>query len=489
MKNQKFSKLLKKNKPHSGFTLTELLVGIVMSGIVVGAFGFGLMQVLRISRGETSKINARTETARAMEFITEEIKRASAIEPDATNAALFDSNGKTVVLALDIPDITDNVNLGADNDPSTSERIVYYLQAASGNWRAPQVLYRWGPPLNNNGEYTENTWQSEALIDALDNTALDASPCEAGDTLTPVLAEATEGFHACLTGTNIAHLFFSGVTRDAQGNDGDSYKADTKVFVRARNPNFANQEAVADSKLYFKTLGATYSCDPFDPDPAQRDWIIRTDFGNNPSDLDDTTPWIHEENRQAQPIDIDTNQPLVISTSPVGRTNCLSLGNEDTTGGETLSSYSHSVTFTIDFDDPATFNGTGGNPDVTGDGFVMIYKNGDQVETAYQGYAPNDSTPPQQAILEFLDDHGYVDGDGKVTGLEPNERIITLELGQTDNGRPKDDHINEAPWHPDHVPGQDDYYDRSGDGKAHPGFDVQDSVFILSNDKFNYTDE
>ena len=504
MKNKEFRKLLKKNQPNSGFTLTELLVGLIMSGIVIGAFGYGLIQILRTTRTETSRINARSETSRAMEFIAEEIKRASAIESDATNANNFDATDRTVVLALDIPDISNNVNLdadadllGSDTDPNTSERIVYYLEAASGtNWEGPLVLYRWGPPLDGNGDYTESVWQPEALIDGLDDTALSSNPCNPGDTLTPAIADAKTGFHACISGTNTAQLFFSGVTKDAIGDKGDSYLADTKVFVRSRNPNFANQEDAEDSKLSFRTLGATYNCDP----SQDIDWTVRTDFGNNNSDPNDTIPWIHEDNRQAQPIDIDTSQNLVISTSPVGQSGCLSLGNEGTTGGESLSDYSHSVSFTIDFNDPTTFNGgSGDEPDVTGDGFVMIYKKGSTI-AAYDGYDPdnNSSTDNQQkAIADFLVEKGYAVKVGStyrlvndtdtapgLIKLADNERIIAVELGQTDNGRPLNEAINEAPWKDDNASGADDYYDPEGDG-AHPGFDGQDSVFILSNDAFD----
>ncbi|MGL5794381.1 MAG: hypothetical protein ACRC06_08210, partial [Waterburya sp.] len=66
MKSKKLQKLLKKNKSNAGFTLTELLVGLFMSIFVIGALGFGLMQVLQATQTEGSKTAARNETGRAL---------------------------------------------------------------------------------------------------------------------------------------------------------------------------------------------------------------------------------------------------------------------------------------------------------------------------------------------------------------------------------------------------------------------------------------
>ncbi|MGL6343940.1 MAG: PilW family protein, partial [Waterburya sp.] len=143
MKNKEFYKLLKKNQSNSGFTLIELLVGLVMSIFVIGALGFGLMTVLQTNQRENSKVKARTENSRALDFISDEVRRARNIETDTTfNAPGFDASAdKTVVLALDIPEI------------SSTSKIVYYLRTANENWKGPQVLYRWGPPLDANGNY------------------------------------------------------------------------------------------------------------------------------------------------------------------------------------------------------------------------------------------------------------------------------------------------------------------------------------------------
>ncbi|MGD1922060.1 MAG: PilW family protein [Pleurocapsa sp.] len=134
---------------NSGFTLTELLVGLIMGSIVIGGLGWGLLQLLKTTQKGTAETAAHNDSSRALDFISDEIKRASEIENTAANARTgtgagqFDDTdtGKTVVFALNIPEVNTSATLGADNNDTTSERIVYYLEAASNNWKGPQVFY------------------------------------------------------------------------------------------------------------------------------------------------------------------------------------------------------------------------------------------------------------------------------------------------------------------------------------------------------------
>ena len=491
MKNKEFQKLLKKNrsKSNSGFTLTELLVGLIMSIFVVGALGFGLMTVLRTTQSETSKVKARNETSRALDFISDEVRRASAIEPNALNANNFTSAG-TVVLALDIPEIggdsdpdNDGELLGVDNNLNSSERIVYFLRDATGtNWKGPQVLYRYGPPLDANGNYTDEDWVTEALIDGIDDTAIatTSNPCDAvGGNISPPIGTAA-GFSACINAAgNTAQLYLTGGTDTAAGEATDTYTADTKVVARARTAP-ANQVNVFSSyTMSYKTLGATYNCNP-----GSQMWKMRTDFGNNPNDTNDTTSWIHQDDRQPQPIKIDTSNDLTITSVPVdpepAAARCLSKGDVNATGDsdtEPLSAYTdgtfpdgHTVPYTVKFsgtDYWHTFNGdpksgTHDNIDVKNDGTILMLKRGSILASTLDGYDYNDDGISEQASLgEFLKQEGFADfanGTDASEGYEINntlgkdERIMAVEVGHTD--------------------------------RTQPGFDVQDSVFILSSDIF-----
>ena len=476
MKNKEFYKLLNKNrsKSNSGFTLTELLVGLIMSIFVVGALGFGLMTVLRATQTETSKVKARNETSRALDFVSDEVRRASNIETNADNANGFVGTGRTVVLALNIPEINTSATLGSDTDTNTQERIVYYLQNTNNaNWKGPLVLYRYGPPLGADGNYTAGDWDTEALIDGIDNTTIAATPCPAGDTLTPAVGTAS-GFHACINdGGNTAQLFLTGGTDTAAGEGTDTYTADTKVVARARTAPANRRNVFRSYTMSYKTLGATYNCNP-----NAEMWKMRTDFGNNPSNGDDTTSWIHEDDRQPQPIKIDTSKALKITSVPVspGAANCLSKGDPTTTGiasDEPLSAYSdgtfpkgHTVSHTIEFsgnDYWLTFNGdpeTGINEqtNVKGDGTTLMLKRGSTLASTLDGYDfDDDGTENQDSLGKFLEEKGYADainGGGYIINdkLGTDERIMAVEVGHTDTSQ--------------------------------PGFDIQDSVFILSSDIF-----
>lgn len=359
MKNKEFYKLLKKNKSNSGFTLTELLVGMVMGTIVIGGLGFGLVHLLRTTQADTAKTAARNESSRALDFIADEVKRAVTIENASTNANGFDSTDRTVVLALDIPEINGNSDqngdgnlLGVDNDLTTSERIVYFLQdiddmPADTPWQGPLVLHRWGPALDANGNYTDNggnpnPWQAEALIDGIDDTALAANAisCVAGQATTPA---APSGFYACIQDDNgdgivedgsadingdgvindeddndvdgigiSAQLFLtSGIDTGATGTVGETYTANTQVVARARVAPGNNSDDFNPYIMNYRTLNPRFACNP------DTDWSMRTDFGDAFATPSNLSQWNHDQNeqRQAQPIRI-TGNTLVISSIP-----------------------------------------------------------------------------------------------------------------------------------------------------------------------------
>ncbi|MDJ0588554.1 MAG: type II secretion system protein [Pleurocapsa sp. MO_226.B13] len=543
MKNKEFQKLLKKNKfkSNSGFTLTELLVGLIMSIFVVGALGFGLVQVLRTTESETSKVAVRNETSRALDFISDEVRRASTIETDLANARITTSTApgttafkvsntnidsatgtfnsdtdtqKKIVFALDIPEVSSSDTLDTDGNAGTPERIIYFLKSASGtNWEGPSVLYRWGPPLNADGTYGTGAWSEEALIDGIDDTHIAASPCAAGETLTPPLltgtaptltgaelSTAATGFHACISGTNTAQLYLTGETDTATGND-DTYTADTRVVARARTalPNRVNN--FSSITWDFEDIGGPYHCSTSDS------WQMRTDFGSDSSNPDDTIKWIRDPSRQPQPIAVDPTKPLTITSSPFGAIDCTSRGNDyrwdsstsaheldgsnnpiPTDGTEPLSKYDVKISYTIDFGDPVTFNGDRDGTDYnvpqvdsTKPG-VQFLKRGSDVPM-YGGFDENNDgdlsdANDQPTLGKFLYDQKLAEvknpgddpndpatefiipetsSDPTIKILGEDQRILAFEVGQTD---------------------------ATIGGNPNPGFDLQDNIFIVTSDIF-----
>ena len=583
MKNKELYKLFKKNKlnTNSGFTLTELLVGLFMSIFVIGALGFGLMQVLQVSQTEGSKTAARNETGRALDFISDEMRRAQAIEVDMSSSYLATTNNTLTTLIDETvaPDFTlptgGTVSLVL-KIPGVSQRVIYFVAPPQTNspWKGPLVIYRWGPELTANGSYvTDSTkagrvnnpfgWTKEALIDKIDDTDQDLDlDCDGDGT-----DETYQGFFACVIdddgdgvtenadsnddgfvlavdtdvdgdgtketadtasidvngdGTTdskdldmnqdgvtnsednadadgkaiTAQLYFTGKTITVSGSPG--YSADTQTVARARIAPENNSEDLTSYSWSIKGLGGEYNCKSGTP------WDMQTDF-NNSADPNDKTTWIQtrDNNKQPQPIEIDSSKPLNITSTPLNATDCTSS--------------SIPISHTIDFGNPITFNGdceidsnTPGSScsslenktQVKGNSneAVQFFKKGYAIPL-YGGYDANSNgvlDPGDQPSLgKFLYDKGlailkdptksYTDAilnDSTTEFIIPtaeelasrtnltkaieilgdDQRIIGFEVGQ-------------------------EYPDKNNDESAiadnkNPGFDLQDNIFIVTSGVF-----
>ncbi|PSP18117.1 MAG: hypothetical protein BRC58_04185 [Cyanobacteria bacterium QS_8_64_29] len=182
----------------AGFTLIELLVAAAMGSIVVAATGIGLMAILRSDARSENLTRQRTELSRALDFIGEETKMATAIGSSGSEPGEFDCNNASGVLTLDIPSV----------DP----KIVYYTKPVSSdsNWLSPESIYRWGPSFDGGGEYgnpsNPDGWNCNLLVDSI----------------------ASDGFQVTVNGTREAELVLEGKMDD------ETYKVETTVFARAQ---------------------------------------------------------------------------------------------------------------------------------------------------------------------------------------------------------------------------------------------------------------
>ena len=538
MRNKEFQKLLRKNKlnSNSGFTLIELISGLIMSVMVVGILGFGVVQVLRLTREEGSQAQARSQTTRAMDFVTDEIRRASEIDNDAANANGFNVANSKVVLALNIPEINgdsdpdgDGDLFGVDNNVNTSERIVYYLKSTDlDSWEGPQVLYRWGPPFDANGNYTDGNWTSGALIDKIDDIAVASSICQTGQTLTP--ATSASGFYACIDdadadGTGIsAQIYFTGGVDTVVGENKSNYSTNTQVVARARTPEENNPGLDSPAQVFFQSLNAAYGCNPSHGTDGSK-WVMRTDFANEINKPNRSTKWVYREseNRQPQPLKI-TNTKLEITSAaieppPLSDPNdpndpnwCLNekdstriRGNRNLSATEDLYQFErdgdgnivtdengqkvyrkdadgnfiatennlHTVKHVVDFDDPTTFNGyekDNANKDnkfvIDGDKRVIFLKEGTVLNESYltRGYDPDNDSSNN--------DLTDADADQKSLGKFLEDKGYAEKVG--DNYVIKN--LNEN----DRIVA----FEIGWEDVNQPGFDLQDNVFLMHTDLF-----
>ena len=522
VKNKQFkqlNKIIKSGKSHAGFTLIELLSGLIMSTIVVAGLGFGLYQLTKTTRNEVIKKDTRIESERVREFVADEIRRAQTLEVDTSFANLTnltDGVAQDYTLPVNTTNGTPRLALQI---PGVTQSIIYTVAEPDANaaWEGPLVLYRWGPNMNANGEYNDpddtTNWDNEPLVDGLDDSEQPVTCNGANDTY--------QGFFACMEDPDAdglaitAQLYFTSEIDIINGND-SIYTAEAQVVARARDINPIEAEDAETSPLSFRTLSAEYSLGPRgggascnDGNGAQSSWFMRTDFINDPNlNINNgysPKTWIHDPDRQGQPINIDTSHKLTIASIPIGYNNCtgtiLSRGNEtlddtsDTHGkAEDGTIWAplpgvESSDFTIDFSDPRTFNGNkkdypdydyhDSNDHPDGE-HVKVYKRGSEIP-AIAGYDDDtsDGNAGEQSLADFLVEKKYAieypsgsgqyrlvtqadyDLDNSLIMLEDNERLITVEIGQAEVGST--------------LP----------DSSPNPGFDLQDSLFILSTDKFD----
>ncbi len=124
----------------SGFTLVELLIVLALGGTVLGVAGTVLLQNIRSSISIEQNQQALNELGRIAAFIELEVAEAGATA--TTNAIRrgvanpCNAAGATEVFTLSVP-ISD-----------TTARPIQYYTTGSG---ADTVLWRCGPPVNNNG--------------------------------------------------------------------------------------------------------------------------------------------------------------------------------------------------------------------------------------------------------------------------------------------------------------------------------------------------
>ena len=259
---------------------------------------------------------------------------------------------------------------------------------------------------------------------------------------------------------------------------------------------------------------------------------MRNDFFNDPqgsSPSYNPTTWIHDPNRQGQQINIDTNNPLTISSIPFIPTadsssctgNILSRGNEtgvDGTlvlhdevpgSGSTDDTWNPKINvtepyetsdFTIKFDEIKTFNGdVGDNPIPIVDGqevdHVRIFRKGSVIEYIRNGV---------EIPLDGYDDDP-TDDDGEYSlGEFLAFKGYAVEIGTSGEYRLVDDtdDLSTNPFpDPDAHDGLIKLEDKErivaieigqvevgatfGDGSYNPGFDLQDNVVLMSVDKFD----
>jgi hypothetical protein len=408
-----------------GFTLSEILIAAFLSSIVLSVSGWGVVSVLGASKASSSQSARRMEMDRSLEFIATEIQQAIKVNEDTTSTPATpnpDINPASlqVVFRLTIPGLT--------------QPVIYYIAAPlqlNRPWVGPNVVYRWGPLLDDNGAYTGN-WAHLPLIDSIEdsNSGFDTTatslncpedPANPGSRWVATPLNNATGFYGCVDPTNrIAQIFHRGRIYKGLGRT-EPYLAQEQAFARAATVGGATTSTIIvpvatgrtqvpqNSTVDLQILGSDIRCGPGGAP-------MRTRLMINISQPDGT--------QQSQTYTIEPNN------SPP-----ISLNSVDLQSGGSIS-----YTGMVPPDDPPgnnpnntcslheISNGVGFNSD-TNLAQVRVLKHGDPVPDV-AGFGGSLGT---KAMIST-----YVDRSTDRISLPDPQRqaIILFELGTTDQSRP-----------------------------------------------------
>jgi prepilin-type N-terminal cleavage/methylation domain-containing protein len=196
-----------------GFTLIELLAALVITGIVIGLTGSGLYALMNANQRSQIETTDRLELDQALAFMTDEIKMSQQVitnipSPPSRITNFNSASGSSRIQAILVLNPAPNSGL--------TNPIVYYLADPPGSsvWLGPKVIYRWGPTLLQNGNYSDGNgrdvsqiprgssiaYYNEVLVDRIsDRVATQANiPCESSYSYAaPTLIDRL-GFYACI---------------------------------------------------------------------------------------------------------------------------------------------------------------------------------------------------------------------------------------------------------------------------------------------------
>lgn len=196
------SKISRSCTSSSGFTLVELLVAIAITGIVITASGFGLVNILQANKRAEAQTERRIDLNRALDFIADDIREAQSVS-------------KTKPSEWTLSPSTDYTPIFYIKKPNSFPKpiVAYYTRSASGvEWRGPLVIYR-SDDADSGGS---------ALIDAISDTA---ASCTSSGT-----ASGSAGFKVYIDARKVK------ICLKGKVSDSETYSVETNAFARSTSP-------------------------------------------------------------------------------------------------------------------------------------------------------------------------------------------------------------------------------------------------------------
>ena len=213
-----------RHKSTAGFTLIELIVAMLVTTIFMGLSGYALFAMTSKNRAAEGETKHRIQLNRALEYISEDVRMATRIDP----ASSYTINSVSPTCAVATPIISLTIPTGA-----TTKTVVYYLNDLSGCasnqsvWLQPGVLKR--VDLGNSTSTTIADASGQELVDAISNIA--APACAAG-TIAP--ATNAKGFYACLDNPTSARKVELHFRAKLNAESSATYQVSSQAFARSQ---------------------------------------------------------------------------------------------------------------------------------------------------------------------------------------------------------------------------------------------------------------
>jgi prepilin-type N-terminal cleavage/methylation domain-containing protein len=210
-------KISRQNWQRGGFTLFELLVAMAIMGIVMCLTGSGLYALMNANQRSQIETTDRLELEQALAFMTDEIKMSqqiiTSISKKSPEMQKFNSaSGSSAVQVVLV--LKPAANSGLTNP------IIYYLADPPNDsvWLGPRVIYRWGPTLLQNGNYSDGDgndlakikpnsqveYFNEVVVDRMSDLVLDQAKISCGsgysyfDFDSSSKSKDSSGFYTCM---------------------------------------------------------------------------------------------------------------------------------------------------------------------------------------------------------------------------------------------------------------------------------------------------
>jgi prepilin-type N-terminal cleavage/methylation domain-containing protein len=201
------------DKNNRGFTLIEIMLALSITGIVLTLAGSGLFALMNADRRSQIETTDRLELEQALSFMTDEIKMSQQI---ATSLPIkSNSESSKFKSASGSSNIQPILILNPTPASGLTDPIVYYLANPPSRsvWVGSKVIYRWGPTLLQNGNYSDGhshdlstiapgsavEYYNEVVVDRIgDRTPEPNSNCENGYDLPVPSSVDRLGFYTCI---------------------------------------------------------------------------------------------------------------------------------------------------------------------------------------------------------------------------------------------------------------------------------------------------